>query len=548
MRENQTIRQSMINLRYATAFTLTLAISSHAIGQCDWAPLPGGGVSPAADACVLLPSGDLVFGGRFSLAGTTPVEYIARWDGSSWHPFGSGLDNFVRALLAMPNGDVIAGGQFLSAGGTTAELIARWDGTQWHRIGPLNSGLEFGSVRSLALLPNGDLMAGGSFLAAGGAPAQRAARWDGTQWTAMGALYQGVQPSAVVSVLALAVLPNGDIVAGGSFLKADSDITVNRVARWDGAGWNPMGSGMSSAVNALAVMPNGDLVAGGIFSTAGGVTANGVARWDGVSWHALGTGLISNTGALSNAYAMCVMPSGKLAVGGVFDTAGGAPASMVATWDPTISAWSPIGSGMQYQITRTVSAMAADTSGNLFAAGQFSQAGGLSVTNVAQFRTDASPVVFLTQPQARHPAPGGSAVFEVQLSGAVETYQWQRESAPGNGIWLDMDEGPNSFYGIFSGTTTNELTISDAVADRSFALRCVAVSSCGGVMSNTAQYSVCYANCDNSAGSHPLNIFDYICFGNAYAAGDPYADCDGNSTLNIFDYICFGNAYGTGCP
>ncbi|MCA9278029.1 MAG: hypothetical protein H6815_04485 [Phycisphaeraceae bacterium] len=57
--------------------------------------------------------------------------------------------------------------------------------------------------------------------------------------------------------------------------------------------------------------------------------------------------------------------------------------------------------------------------------------------------------------------------------------------------------------------------------------------------------SGCYADCDSSGG---LNIFDYICFGNAYAAGTSYADCDGSGSLNIFDYICFGNAYAAGCP
>ncbi|MCA9278276.1 MAG: exo-alpha-sialidase [Phycisphaeraceae bacterium] len=55
----------------------------------------------------------------------------------------------------------------------------------------------------------------------------------------------------------------------------------------------------------------------------------------------------------------------------------------------------------------------------------------------------------------------------------------------------------------------------------------------------------CYADCDSNGF---LNIFDYICFGNAYATNDPYADCDGNGSLNVFDYICFGNAYAAGCP
>ncbi|MCA9279516.1 MAG: hypothetical protein H6815_01200 [Phycisphaeraceae bacterium] len=55
----------------------------------------------------------------------------------------------------------------------------------------------------------------------------------------------------------------------------------------------------------------------------------------------------------------------------------------------------------------------------------------------------------------------------------------------------------------------------------------------------------CYADCD---GSGALNIFDYICFGNEYAANTAYADCDGSGSLNIFDYICFGNEYAAGCP
>ncbi|MCA9279250.1 MAG: PQQ-dependent sugar dehydrogenase [Phycisphaeraceae bacterium] len=56
---------------------------------------------------------------------------------------------------------------------------------------------------------------------------------------------------------------------------------------------------------------------------------------------------------------------------------------------------------------------------------------------------------------------------------------------------------------------------------------------------------VCYADCDDSG---TLNIFDYICFGNDYAANGMYADCNVDGTLNIFDYICFGNAYAAGCP
>ena len=65
------------------------------------------------------------------------------------------------------------------------------------------------------------------------------------------------------------------------------------------------------------------------------------------------------------------------------------------------------------------------------------------------------------------------------------------------------------------------------------------------ISASTADCNACYADCDSSGA---LNIFDYICFGNEYAANTSYADCDGSGSLNIFDYICFGNEYAAGCP
>ena len=55
----------------------------------------------------------------------------------------------------------------------------------------------------------------------------------------------------------------------------------------------------------------------------------------------------------------------------------------------------------------------------------------------------------------------------------------------------------------------------------------------------------CYADCD---GSGALDIFDFLCFQNAFSTGDFYADCDDDGQLNIFDFLCFQNAFVTGCP
>jgi hypothetical protein len=139
------------------------------------------------------------------------------------------------------------------------------------------------------------------------------------------------------NVLALKVLPSGDLIAGGSFLSA-GDVAARGVARWDGVSWSVLGLGMSGStfepetfsVRAIAALPNGDLVAGGSFGFAGGVPANNIARWDGAEWSPLGSGV----GGLyqSEVRALAVRPDGELVVGGYFATAGSEASAYFARW------------------------------------------------------------------------------------------------------------------------------------------------------------------------------------------------------------------------
>ncbi len=63
--------------------------------------------------------------------------------------------------------------------------------------------------------------------------------------------------------------------------------------------------------------------------------------------------------------------------------------------------------------------------------------------------------------------------------------------------------------------------------------------------------SWCYANCDNSTTAPALNVLDFSCFLNKFAAGDAYANCDNSTTppvLNVLDFSCFLNKFAAGCP
>ena len=113
-----------------------------------------------------------------------------------------------------------------------------------------------GIVYAIATLPDGAVIAAGSFSAAGTSLAKNIVRLDDDSWSPLGA---GIGGSSEGSVYAIAVLPNGDIVAGGNFFAAGG-VPMNRIARWNGQSWLPLGAGVDGSVSALAVLPNGDLV------------------------------------------------------------------------------------------------------------------------------------------------------------------------------------------------------------------------------------------------------------------------------------------------
>ena len=62
---------------------------------------------------------------------------------------------------------------------------------------------------------------------------------------------------------------------------------------------------------------------------------------------------------------------------------------------------------------------------------------------------------------------------------------------------------------------------------------------------------LCYANCDQSTNAPILNVNDFSCFLNKYAAGDAFANCDRSTIapiLNVNDFSCFLNKFAAGCP
>ena len=170
------------------------------------------------------------------------------------------------------------------------------------------------------------------------------------------------------------------------YVGCNIDFTVGGamyIAKWNGAAWTNLGGGMNNEVRALAMDHEGNLYAGGEFTTAGGIAANYVAKWNGMAWTNLGSG----TGGKIRA--LITDSSGNLYAGGVFTNAGGVAANNIAKWDGSI--WTNLGSGMMNGTPPTatnncwVRALIIDTNNQLYAAGTFSVAGGLTNINIAKW-------------------------------------------------------------------------------------------------------------------------------------------------------------------
>ena len=300
-------------------FTVAGGTQVNGIARWDgstWTSLGGGlfsgrGENQQVNAVVVLPDGDIVAAGLFSVPGSTPLKNIARWDGASWSPLGAGLKTAGASLALLPNGNIIAGLEYAGPPLSSAAVV-RWDGAAWSAVGP-NEQPPFESVTSLQVL------ADGSIAAAGTTPSTVVAVWDGVSWTALA----GGPPIAVQT---LRELPNHLLLAGGVTLQAQGTNFVPAIFAWDGASWSPYATGLaftggppsfsSPAISTIEALADGQLIVGGIFDSASGQDTGGLAEWNGASWSPLNP---QDPNAPGQVGVVASFPDGSLVVGGNCD-------------------------------------------------------------------------------------------------------------------------------------------------------------------------------------------------------------------------------------
>jgi hypothetical protein len=339
--------------------------------------LPAGTFDVVTDAAVDTAFRLVVIGSR-TQAGQTQHR-VARWDGSAWTVLGGTFDGPLRSVVVTGAGDVIVGGEFQNHGAQPLSRLARWNGTAWQAIGGGVGGSSSAHVGALCVLPGGDLVVGGTFATAGGTVAANIARWNGTQWQAIGS----GQSANLTSIVALS---NSELFAAG--------LNSALPERWDGTAWTqltgllpavPFGAG--PWVSKLEVQ-NGwqgpTMVAVGSFRV--GNFPAGIAAWSSFGgWVPLSGSLEGLDAAVPQRLGMATSADGiSLAVAGPFNGLGGVDCSGVATTSSGLS--SPNGNG----IAQPVVASGTLPDGDLVIAGPFRNIGDTLLSGCATIEARAA--------------------------------------------------------------------------------------------------------------------------------------------------------------
>ncbi len=305
--------------------------------------------------------------------------------GGRWNRLGISTDyGKVRAIAVQSGtGDIYIGGAFTNWDGVAAaDRIARYN-RRTHTWEALGSGIADGEVRALLFGSDGRLYIAGTFTKAGGSPGDGVVAWDGAEYEELGSPGTG---ATLNGINALAEDGLGNIWVGGNFTNLAGNPANDYVALWSGSAWIPAsGNGLDGTVKGLVYEAASDyMYACGDFTQDGGGNARvRIISYagDNSSNEALGDGLTG--GASPTAIAMAVDKWNNVWVGGEFTDADGVTVSNVAYYDGE-KFHSP-GDG----VNDRVRALALDeTSGDMWAGGDFTEADGESAIFLAVFDGD----------------------------------------------------------------------------------------------------------------------------------------------------------------
>ena len=247
----------------------------------QWVTIASSFVGTTINDICIAPDGSVYATGLFSSIDGVAAVNIAKYDGSTWSPLSTGLDNDGLHVSVAANGDLYAGGKFHTAGGVAAYHIARWDGSSWHKLGAYAGFND--EVYSIAISKDGKTVyVGGIFTdqySLSASAMLRIAKYtvSSDTFSAMGNGFNSTVSEVIIS-------PSNYVYAGGGFTLSGI-APMNYISKWNGSTWEQLANGLSGgAVLSFAISEKGNIIAVGDFTSNGDISMKGIALWNGSSW------------------------------------------------------------------------------------------------------------------------------------------------------------------------------------------------------------------------------------------------------------------------
>ena len=117
-------------------------------------------------------------------------------------------------------------------------------------------------------------------------------------------------------------------------------------------------------------------------------------------------------------------------------------------------------------------------------------------------------------------------------------------------VYLDTNNPPTTLVG--ADVVSTVFDPGSLASTTVYYWKIVSHNCCGQIEGPVWRFTtICYPNCDGGTVIPFLNVNDFICYLNRFAAGDTWANCDDSTSppvLNVNDFICFLNKFAAGCP
>jgi len=279
----------------------------------------------------------LYAGGSYTAIGGVPANRIAKFDGKTWSPLGTGLSNAECYALGSYDGNLYAAGYFDQAGGVSGTAkLARWNGTAWESLGA-NLALFSNQLWDLTTFDDGTgeaLYITGNFTGIGNSAADYVARYDGESFSPLGGPIAGNVPLILFTSHVFDDGTGPALYVGGQAFTTAGGQPANRVAKWDGTEWSNVGEGFAGGIVwKLVVHDDGDgeaLYAFGTFTASGTTPLERMAKWNGTAWEPFGGGA---SGTVLDALVVPGAAGDDLVIAGQFTEIDGDAANRLAVWE-----------------------------------------------------------------------------------------------------------------------------------------------------------------------------------------------------------------------